>query len=141
MRKIACHLIAFVIAFTLPVFAFAQNTTITGNVKNSATKENSAAVSVTIKGTDIGTFTDDKGNFSITTKSLPVTLLITSVGYDPQEVTVSSATEKVNVLFVPTNSLGQEVVVSASRVPERILESVAALPWFGRCFKMTCWMS
>ena len=64
MSKIACHVIALVFAFALPVFAFAQNTTITGNVKNSITKENSAAVSVTIKGTDIGTFTDDKGNFT-----------------------------------------------------------------------------
>jgi outer membrane receptor for ferrienterochelin and colicin len=127
MRKIACHMIALVIAFALPVFAFAQNTTISGNVKNSATKENAAAVSVTIKGTDIGTFTDDKGNFSITAKSLPVTLVITSVGYDPQEITVSNANEKVNVSFVPSNSLGQEVVVSASRVPEKILESPVSI--------------
>ncbi len=120
-------MIAFVIAYTLPVFAFAQNVTISGNVKNSATQENAAAVSVTIKGSDIGTFTDDKGNFSITAKSLPVTLLITSVGFDPQEVTVSNATDKVNVLFVPSNSLGQEVVVSASRVPEKILESPVSI--------------
>jgi outer membrane receptor for ferrienterochelin and colicin len=127
MRKIACHMIAFVIAYILPVFAFAQNITISGNVKNSASKENAAAVSVTIKGTDIGTFTDDKGNFSITAKSLPVTLLITSVGFDPQEVTVSNANDKVNVLFVPSNSLGQEVVVSASRVPEKILESPVSI--------------
>jgi outer membrane cobalamin receptor len=120
-------MIAFVIAYILPVFAFAQNVTISGNVKNSVTNESSAAVSVTIKGSDIGTFTDDKGNFSITAKSLPVTLLITSVGFDPQEVTVSNATDKVNVLFVPSNSLGQEVVVSASRVPEKILESPVSI--------------
>lgn len=127
MRKITSYLVAFVIANIFSVSAFAQNITISGNVKNSATKESSAAVSVTIKGTDIGTFTDDKGNFSITTKNLPVTLLITSVGYDPQEITVSSSSEKVNVLFVPSNSLGQEVVVSASRVPEKILESPVSI--------------
>ncbi len=120
-------MVAFVIANIFSVVAFAQNITISGNVKNSATKENSAAVSVTIKGTDVGTFTDDKGNFSITTKSLPITLLITSVGYDPQEISVSNASDKVNVSFVPTNSLGQEVVVSASRVPEKILESPVSI--------------
>jgi outer membrane receptor protein involved in Fe transport len=120
-------MIAFVIAFTLPVIAFAQNVTISGNVKNSATKESSAAVSVTIKGTDIGTFTDDKGNFTITTKTLPVTLLFTSVGFELQEVTVSNATEKLTVSLTPSNSLGQEVVVSASRVPEKILVSPVSI--------------
>lgn len=127
MRKITSYLVAFLIANILTNSVFAQNVTISGNVKNSATQENSSAVSVTIKGSDVGTFTDDKGNFSINTKSLPVTLLFTSVGYEPQEMVVSSATTKVNIAFVPTNALGQEVVVSASRVPEKILESPVSI--------------
>ena len=127
MRKITSYLVAFVFANIFSVVALAQNVTISGNVKNSATQENSSAVSITIKGTDVGTFTDDRGNFSITTKSLPVTLLITSVGFEPQEIPVSSAAARLNVTFVPTNSLGQEVVVSASRVPEKILESPVSI--------------
>src|SRR6478736_71030 len=97
MRKIARRLVAFAIANILTIVAFAQNAVISGNVKNSATGENAAAVSITIKGTDIGTFTDDKGNYNITAKSLPATLVITSVGYEPQEVTVTSASNKINV--------------------------------------------
>lgn len=127
MRKITSYLVAFVLANIFSVVAFAQNAVISGNVKNSASGENAAAVSVTIKGTDIGTFTDDKGNFSITAKSLPATLVLTSVGYDAQEVTVNSASEKVSVSFVPSNTLGQEVVVSASRVPEKIMESPVSI--------------
>lgn len=127
MKKITSYLVAFVLANIFSVVAFAQNAVISGNVKNSATSENAAAVSVTIKGTDIGTFTDDKGNFSITAKSLPATLVITSVGYDAQEVTVNSASDKINVSFVPSNALGQEVVVSASRVPEKIMESPVSI--------------
>jgi len=127
MKKITRRLVAFAIANILSIVAFAQNAVITGNVKNSATSENAAAVSITIKGSETGTFTDDKGNFSITAKSLPVTLVITSVGYESQEVTVTSATDKVNVSFVPSNTLGQEVVVSASRVPEKIMESPVSI--------------
>ncbi len=127
MRKVTSYLVVFVLANFFAIAAFAQNTAISGNVKNSATGESAAAVSVTIKGSDVGTYTDDKGNFTITARSLPATLVFTSVGYDPQEVTVSSATEKINVSFVPSNSLGQEVVVSASRVPEKIMESPVSI--------------
>lgn len=127
MRKITSYLVAFAFANIFSIVAFAQNAVISGNVKNSATGESAAAVSVTIKGSDAGTFTDDKGNFSITAKSLPVTLVITSVGYEPQELSVTNASQKLNVSFIPSNTLGQEVVVSASRVPEKIMESPVSI--------------
>ncbi len=127
MRKVTSYLVSLLLANILTVTAFAQNTTISGNVKNSATKENASAVSVTIKGSSSGTFTDDKGNFRISTKSLPVTLIFSSIGYALQEVTVTSASQAVSVDFVPSNALGQEVVVSASRVPQKILESPVSI--------------
>lgn len=127
MRKITSYLVTFLLANILTVAAIAQSVTINGNVRNSNTKEASGAVSVTVKGQDEGTFTDDKGNFKITVKSLPVTLLITSVGYEMQEVTVTSAANQVQVEFKPTNILGQEVVVSANRVPQKIMESPVSI--------------
>ena len=120
-------MVTLLLANIISIGVFAQNVTISGNVKNSATQENSSAVSVTIKGAETGTFTDDKGNFTITTKSLPVTLIFTSVGFEPQEVTVTNASQKVSVAFVPSNALGQEVIVSASRVPEKIMESPVSI--------------
>ncbi|MCP9750879.1 TonB-dependent receptor [Ferruginibacter sp. HRS2-29] len=127
MKRITSYLVAFVLANILAVSAYAQNVTISGNVQNSATSEKSAAVSVTIKGSETGTYTDDRGNFSITTKSLPVTLIFSSIGYEQQEVSVTSAAIPISVKFVPSNSLGQEVVVSASRVPQKILESPVSI--------------
>jgi hypothetical protein len=123
MKKVTSCLVILLLTNIFTIALYAQSVTITGNVKNSSTQENSSAVSVTIKGTDAGTFTDDKGNFSISAKNFPVTLVFSSVGYDPQEFTVKSATSKVNIALVPSNTLGQEVVVSASRVAERSLES------------------
>lgn len=127
MRKVTSYLVTFLLANILTIAAFAQNVTINGNVRNSNTKEGSGAVSVIIKGEDVGTFTDDKGNFRITVKKLPVTLLISSVGYELQEVTVSNAGKLVQVDFKPTNVLGQEVVVAANRVPQKILESPVSI--------------
>ncbi len=91
MRRITSYLVAVILANLFTQFAFAQNTTISGNVQNSVTTEKSAAVSVTVKGSDQGTYTDDKGNFSINVKSLPATLRFSSVGYATQEILVTSA--------------------------------------------------
>lgn len=127
MRKVTSYLVAFLLANIISIGAFAQNATINGNVRNSASKEGAGAVSVIVKGEDNGTFTDDKGNFSITVKKLPVTLLISSVGYELQEVTVSDAGSSVQVEFKPTSALGQEVVVAANRVPQKIMESPVSI--------------
>ena len=127
MRKVTSFLVTFLLANIIMVGAKAQSVTINGNVRNSSTKEGSGAVSVIVKGEDIGTFSDDKGNFRLTVKKLPVTLLISSVGYELQEVTVSNTTNKVQVEFKPTNILGQEVVVAANRVPQKIMESPVSI--------------
>ena len=127
MRKVTSYLVTFLLANLITISAFAQNVTINGNVRNSSTKEGSGAVSVIVKGEDIGTFTDDKGNYRLTVKKLPVTLLISSVGYELQEVTVADATVKTQVEFKPTNILGQEVVVAANRVPQKIMESPVSI--------------
>lgn len=123
MKKFTSFLVVFLAANLITVACLAQNTTISGNVKNSSTKEAASAVSITVKGGNIGTFTDDKGNFKLTVKSLPVTLIVTSVGYELQEVTVSNADQPVDIDLKASNSLGQEIVVSATRVAQRILES------------------
>ncbi len=126
MRKITSYLVTLLLANIITVAAFAQNVTISGNVRNGISKETVSAVSVTIKGGTAGTFTDDKGNFSITSKSLPVTLIFSSIGFELQEVTVTEQ-KALDIAFKPVSSLGQEIVVSASRVAERILESPVSI--------------
>lgn len=123
MRKMARYVLTLLVVMAASVSAHAQNVTISGNVKNSTTQENASAVSVTVKGSTEGTFTDDKGNFSLTTKSLPVTLIFSSVGFTEKEIVVYSAADVAMVSLEPSNVLGQEVVVSATRVAERIMES------------------
>src|SRR5690606_2300604 len=98
--------------------------TIKGKITNSSSGESVPAVTITVKGSGAGTFSDDNGNFSITVNQpLPVTLIISSIGFDLQEVTVTNASADLTVALSPASVLGQEVVVSATRTPSRILES------------------
>lgn len=112
------------IANIFSIFAFSQNTSIKGNIKNSATGESVPAVSVTVKGTGVGTYTDDKGDFTLSVnKPTPLTLVVSSIGFKLQQVNVTKASDMIYVNLTPESTLGQEVVVSATRTPSRILES------------------
>lgn len=119
-RYLACVLMAGLFSFA----AYAQSTILKGSVKNASSKETIAAATIILKGTQAGTFTDENGNFRLTTSlKAPFTVIISAVSYETKEVTVSSVSESIDVELNPGSSLGSEVVVSASRVPERILES------------------
>ena len=127
MRKTKSYLLALVLASVLSVGAKAQITTISGKVENSESKEKIAAVTITVKGTNLGTFTDDRGNFKIAVPKMPAVLLVSSVGYVMQEINVKSESEVVLVSFKPSNALGQEVVVSATKTSLKILESPVSI--------------
>ena len=124
MRKILKGFTLALIGILCSVSVFAQSNTIKGNVINGGTSESVPAVSITVKGSGVGTYTDDKGNFSLTiNEPLPVTLNISSIGFEPQEVTVTNAATPLTIILTPTSVLGQEVVVSATRSAAKIMES------------------
>lgn len=126
LAAIQCFLL--VLAANTYTWSQIQSYTITGSIRNSSNKDVVPAVSVAIKGSAVGTFSDEKGNFKIvTTQRPPLTLVFTSIGFETQEITVNDANEPVEVSFVPASVLGLEVVVSASRVAERILESPVSI--------------
>jgi outer membrane receptor for ferrienterochelin and colicin len=124
MRKSYCFLAAWLFACLFSLSAYAQSVTVSGSIKNSASKESVPAVSVVVKGTNQGTFTNSDGGFSLKVTKLPVVLVVSSVGYDSQEITVTDASKPVEVnLVVNNNTIVDEVVVAATRTPQRILEA------------------
>lgn len=85
-------------------------------------------VNVLVKGKTIGAVTDVDGNFSLTVEeALPITLSVSSVGYTSKEVVAEEPTDVLVVQLKYQTLLGQEVVVSASRVEESILESPVSI--------------
>ncbi|MDE3235378.1 MAG: TonB-dependent receptor [Bacteroidota bacterium] len=125
MRKLQRSIVVLMVLFSATL-AYAQPTTVSGKITNSSTKETLSAVSVTIKGTSTGSYTDDKGNFKFTTSQKPpFTLVVTSVGFATKEVVFSGAA--IDIDIAPSFTMGDEVVVAASRVPEKILESPVSI--------------
>src|SRR5436190_6377208 len=85
-------------------------------------------VSVQIKGTVAGTITNSTGNFVLRTKiTLPFTIVFSSVGFKAQELEVTSLGSNLQVALSTQTVLGNEVVVTASRVAESILKSPVAI--------------
>lgn len=108
------------------ICAWSQQIPIAGKIKNKTTDENLSSVSVMVKGSQSGTFTNNGGDFTLYVPSLPVTLMITAIGFDVQELTVSNR-EHVSISMNPAASIGEEVVVSATRVPTKILQSPVSI--------------
>src|SRR5436190_2561021 len=127
MRKSYCYLATVLMAGMFSIAAFGQNVTISGNVRNSVTNDSLAFVSVAVKGTNQGTSTNENGDFKLAVAKLPVTLVFTSVGFEEKEVSVTSAGTSLSVDLAPAATLGQEVVVTATRTPQRILEAPVSI--------------
>ena len=102
----------------------AQTTTIAGTVKDSGNGEPLAGVNIVVKGRVIGTITNTDGQYNLkVNQAPPFTLVFSFIGFASQEMEVTEASSTLDVNLAEQTLLGQEVVVSASRVEESILQS------------------
>ncbi len=115
----------------LPIFmmgfcaiSVVAQTVVSGTVKDGGGSETIAGVNIVVKGSIAGTITDTKGAFNLkVNQAPPFTLSFSFIGYKTQEVEIKEATSTIDISLAEQSLLGQEVVVSASRVEESILKS------------------
>ncbi|PKP26065.1 MAG: hypothetical protein CVU03_05155 [Bacteroidetes bacterium HGW-Bacteroidetes-2] len=120
----------FPFLFFLFCFSAYSQTTITGNVLDNSGLPVLGA-NIIVSGTSEGTVTDFDGNFRLTVSTQPPFIIsITNVGYEPQSYQITSNNQVVNSVLNEGTSL-DEIVVSASRTPERIFESPVTVERFG----------
>lgn len=109
--------------------SFAQ-TSISGSVKDGANQPIPGA-NITVNGENAGTVSDNDGNFILTTsKKPPFEIKVSSVGYGEKKVNVTSNNQKVSVVLSDQETMLDEIVVSASRTPERLRESPVTIERF-----------
>ena len=95
--------------FLFPLLAFSQQ--ITGNITDGATGQPLAGANIIIKGTSTGTTSDFDGNFSINVNGFPVTLVISSLGFQSIEEVLDQA-RTVNVTLEESATSLDEVVIT-----------------------------
>ncbi len=119
----------FIISLFFCGITYAQ-TSVSGSVKDSK-NEPVPGANVKVIGDSAGTVTDSDGNFSLSTaKKPPFNLEVSSVGYETKKFSVSSNNQKVSVALTNEETKLEEIVVSASRAPERIRESPVTIERF-----------
>ena len=119
----------FVCGLLLSCITYAQT-----NVRGTVVDEAGVPIvgaNVVAVGTAAGTATDFDGNFALLVDAEPpFNLEVSNIGYALQKVTVTANNQSLSVTLVEGSEL-DEVVISASRTPERIFESPVTIERFG----------
>ncbi|MBO9682550.1 MAG: SusC/RagA family TonB-linked outer membrane protein [Flavisolibacter sp.] len=110
MRKLTSpQLLSLLVATCLFIQNSFSQSTVSGTVTDQQSQKGIPGVSVTVKGTNVGTVTDNNGAYRISAASSG-SLIFSSVGYSRMEIPISGRTT-VDVIMVPTNASLSEVVL------------------------------
>ncbi|PWG05856.1 TonB-dependent receptor [Polaribacter aquimarinus] len=114
-------LLAFIAFSSLTMVA---QTTVTGTVTDAKTGETIPGANIKVSRKAVGTNTDFNGNFVLkVSNNPPFTLEISVLGYKMEKVEITKNNQKLSVRLKENETSLDEIVVSASRTPERIMES------------------
>ncbi len=112
MKKVINLLLGFLLIGWMASPAIAQNRTITGKVTSAKDNAVLIGVTVTVKGTTIGTSTDESGTYSISVPANKSILVFTYVGLKTTEVTIGANTNA-DVSLLDDGKGLDEVVITA----------------------------
>ncbi len=111
--------------FMLTTAAAQPSHLVTGSVHEAVTEVALIGATIYVKDKNTGTVTDQHGNFQLRVpfEQDTVKLIISYVGYETGIYPVTESTCPCRITLSKTQLLANEVVVSASRIPETILEA------------------
>lgn len=130
LRRALLSAFFFVISFNL----MAQSGTHIEGKITDINGEPLAGVNILVKGLVVGTVTDIDGNYSFDVRSVspPFTIVVSMVGYESQELEITDAnTTGLDIIMTEQFIMGQEVVVSASRMEQSIMDSPVTIEKMG----------
>ena len=113
---------SFLISFLFfcGAFAFAQNTIVSGTVRDKETKETLPFVSIFFVGTNEGVTSDEEGKYTIKTNHPYTQLQFSFVGYKPViKALLRGESQVINVSMQMEATILQEVLVTSGKVKER----------------------
>jgi len=120
------YLILLAIFMITPLLG--QVTTVTGTISEKNSGSALIGVNVAVKDALEGTITGNDGAFELKTSvPLPFRVIISMIGYQSQEIEITHNSSGLEIYLEEQVYLGQEVVVSASRIPESIMRSPVSI--------------
>jgi len=133
MRKLILHLLFSII----PSIIFSQTAgSISGKITDKQTNEAMRGATVSIKGTHTYTVTNNEGDFLFRKVNIgKIILVISYVGYETAEypVTIVDGSKVIdNISLAIDDRMGNAVVVSASKRPEKITDAPASIQVIGK---------
>ena len=110
LKKLLFGICALLCCIFLSPQVFAQQKTITGKVSNAKDNSPVGLATVSVKGTKVAVSTGANGEFSINVPDGKSTLVISSIGYGTDEVSISGRSTVIVSLNETTSSLNEVVV-------------------------------
>ena len=121
-------LFAGTLLFSLGMYA---QTVVNGTVLDS-NEDPIPGANIAIVGTSEGTVADFDGNFILQTEQAPpFQIRITSIGFSDVIFEITTNNQTINITMTEVRTILDEIVVAASRTPERIFESPVSVERFG----------
>jgi len=119
MKKLITILIALLVGS-----AMVAQTTFSGSVKEAKTGQPIPGANIKVVDKSIGTTTDFDGNFSLQViLTPPFSIEVSLIGYSSTTIEITQNNQTIDVTLEEVETALDEIVVSASRTPERVLES------------------
>jgi iron complex outermembrane receptor protein len=110
-------------ALLIATISFAQ-VNISGKILDKVSQDPLAGVNIKLKHKLVGTVSNPNGEFNFKTKeNLPFEIEISMIGYKTQAIKIESNNSNLAINMVEEIYFGEEIIVSASRVQENILQS------------------
>ncbi|MFZ4105290.1 TonB-dependent receptor [Flavobacterium sp.] len=120
----------FILTLFFCSISFAQSS-ISGSVKDTK-NEPIPGANIKIAGESLSAISDATGKFILKAPAkFPFTIEVSSIGFAPQKLQVTSLSKKLEVVLQTEDTKLDDIVVSASRTPERVKESPVTIERMG----------
>ena len=112
--------------FSYAQFALAQNKTVTGKVTDLRDGSPLIGASIQVKGSKIGAISGSDGGFSLSVPDNTKALIISAIGFNPFEVTITGSPIQVALKVSETQNLDEVIVTGYGTQVKRDVTSVIA---------------
>ena len=126
LRKLLHSLVMPALFLLLSQGISAQSKTVSGKITDQENGNGLPNVSVIVKGSSLGTATDEQGNFSLSVPQSATTLVISAVGYTSREVAIGSGFLEIQLENAATTELNEVVVVGYGTARRRDVTGATA---------------